>query len=135
MFYLQLVIQCVISILNYTEALPFHEKIMPFDVWELPIQYALLMILPIHKFQEPVIYCAPFLLVTIFFKTDAQYDSIYGFKVHVPADQWVEFSKRSVIETRLWLMVLFIAFSCACHYMIQLQTVTLIIEKHRIQKQ
>ena len=86
--------------------------------WKIPIQYSMIMFLPIHQFHEPLIMAAPFLLAVGYVVSKAQSETLKNYNEYL-RDSLDETQQRDgVIYSRMNIVVLFLGLICACHYLI-----------------
>ena len=99
--------------------------------------YVMIVILPIHSFLMSFVVMTPMMLLGCYFITRTETAMYMEFKQYLPEDKQdgIFFSFLEILVPRKFQLLGLASVICCCHYLIQLQTNVLIIEKHKIQKQ
>ena len=138
LFYMVFFLHASISALISSDFLPewLSGRKSVFDM-QILISYTAIMAVPIHtSYWQAFVLMTPILMVTTYFKSQGEYETLEKFQVHLPEDLQSEFTSRLVEVRSQGIKMLTIAcVFCFSHYLSQKQTYTLLIEKQAMQKQ
>ena len=116
----------------YNQAFPFKTTPYVVNANEALIHYVVIMLLPIHSFYTANLLMTPFLLFATVLVYRAKFRVLQDLVDSENTEKLTDLIE--VPETIYGPLIFLAAFIFWSHYYAELQTLTLIIEKHKIQK-